>query len=721
MTAARSPRDAVSRPGMPPILLGILAALVLAVGLFPWFPFATRLTEGGHAPWTLIAPRVLSFDSVVRTEQVRTEAAQAVPDVLVLDPAVRDRELAELDRQVALIEQFRTAPSLVGSVRESSIRIASPALSPAAAQTWAVAPPEEFALMTAEARGALGRTLSGALRTTDLEAARGRATGFLSPQLAAPQAQAISALLAPLVAPTLVTDQQRTTALRAEARQGQPPVHVSHGRGDVLVTEGQPLTAADLELLQVAGLASGRMRLGEIVAALLMAALIGVGVAGYVTTVRPMALRTAARQLLYVALLGVTVLAIKLLLPLALPDLNRQFLAYAFPFAAAPLIAAVLLDAGPALMLALLLATASAFVSSYLPLTQGDAVGGLDAVRTGLVTAVSSCAALLLAARAERPQRYLLASAAAAAATATVLFVIWCIDADRSLRDLQWLATAAVANGVLTAGISMSAIALLSRPFGIVTRVQLMELTQLSQPLLRRLQDEAPGTFQHSVVVGNLAERAAERIGADPLLVRIGAYYHDVGKLTAPPFFIENSGETNPHDALDPLQSTRVILGHVTAGVQIAREAGLPEAVVAFIPQHHGTRLAVFFYRRAAESDPNVDPERFRYPGPRPQSRETALVMLADASEAVVRASADRSPDRIRELVETVIRERVEEGQFDDCELSLHDLRVVADSYASALNAVYHPRVEYPQPTARELAGRRGVQRIEAGDAPESR
>jgi membrane-associated HD superfamily phosphohydrolase len=150
-----------------------------------------------------------------------------------------------------------------------------------------------------------------------------------------------------------------------------------------------------------------------------------------------------------------------------------------------------------------------------------------------------------------------------------------------------------------------------------------------------------------------------------------------------------------------------VILSHVTSGVEIARREGMPDAVLAFIPQHHGTRLVTFFYRRAAEDDPSVDPELFRYPGPRPQTREAALVMLADASEASVRASDDHSPEHIRDIVEDVIRERVEEGQFDECDVSLRDLRVVADSYVNTLVAVYHPRVEYPAPTLRELAGRR--------------
>lgn len=163
----------------------------------------------------------------------------------------------------------------------------------------------------------------------------------------------------------------------------------------------------------------------------------------------------------------------------------------------------------------------------------------------------------------------------------------------------------------------------------------------------------------------------------------------------------------NPHATLDPLQSTRVILRHVTAGVEIARREGLPAQVVAFIPEHHGTRLVTAFYRQAAALDPDIDAELFRYPGPRPQSREAALVMLADSCEATVRASGDRSPDRIRAIVEGVVRERVEECQFDACDISLRDLRLVVDSYVRTLTAVYHPRVEYPEPTARELASRR--------------
>lgn len=689
------------------ITLGLVVAVLVAGVLFPWFPGTASLEEGARAPWTLTAPRAISYDSMARTNEVRNEAANAVPDVLVLDPSVRDREIAELDREMAALQQVRSDSSLSPSGRETSVRALPMKLTAPAASAIVNASDERWSLIASDARAALGRVMSGTLRDTDLAAARQRATGFLSPTLAVTEVGAINELLAPLVVPTLVVDAQRTSALRSEARKGQPPVHVSHARGEVLVTEGQQLSAADLELLEHSGLLAVGIRTTDVIAAGVLALLVAAAVGGYVFVAQPTSLQSGSRQLLFVALIVVPALVTKVAFAYALPDLDRRFLVYALPLAAAPMLAAILLDTGLALLIAVLLPVIAAFIAAYLPLTQGDTAGGLEIARVLLGFGAASYAGVLTSARASRLHHYVLASAVAAVVELVALGVVWLIDANRSNWDPAWMAGAGLVSGVLTTAIVLVLFMVLRRRFGVVTRVELMELTQLSQPLLRRLQDEAPGTFQHSIVVGNLAERAAERIGADPLLVRIGAYYHDAGKLVAPPFFVENSGESNPHDTLDPLQSTRVILRHVTAGVEIAREAGLPEAVVDFIPQHHGTRLAVFFYRRAAADDAAVDPELFRYPGPRPQSREAALVMLADATEAAARASLDHSPERVREIVEAVIRERVEEGQFDQCSISLRDLRVVADSFAGMLNAIYRPRIEYPEPTARELATRR--------------
>jgi putative nucleotidyltransferase with HDIG domain len=233
-----------------------------------------------------------------------------------------------------------------------------------------------------------------------------------------------------------------------------------------------------------------------------------------------------------------------------------------------------------------------------------------------------------------------------------------------------------------------------------------MELAQLDNKLLRKLQDEAPGTFQHSLLVGTLVERAADRIAADSLLARVGAYYHDIGKLVSPSFFAENLNKKSPHDSLDPLQSTRVIHQHVTAGIEMAKKEGLPDDIVQFVQQHHGTRLASFFYRIAAEKTPDIDTELFRYPGPKPQSKEVALVMLADSSEAAVRASSDHSSENITKIVDAVIKERFDEDQLDECDLSIKEIKIAADSISTALIAVFHPRVDYPKPSKQELIDR---------------
>ena len=440
-------------------------------------------------------------------------------------------------------------------------------------------------------------------------------------------------------------------------------------RGETVVADGQILNAADVERLEQLGLRSTGLQLSKLAATALFAAMVGAAFGGYLFVVQPRAIATLRRLVLFALLLLTPVLAAKFGFQPLLPDTDRHFLAYAVPLAAAPIAAAVLLDVTTALLLTLVLAAAAAFVTVYLPeIDRADVAAQLEAARMWLAVAGGSLAGVYFAANADRLQRYLAAGLASAAAVAAALLLFWLLDADRGAVDVLWIASSATAGGVLAALIAVGAFVLLSRPFGIITRVELMELAQLNHRLLRRLQDEAPGTFQHSILVGNLAERAADRIGANALLVRVGAYYHDVGKLASPEFFVENLGNgENPHDGLDPLQSTRVIHQHVSGGLEMARREGLPEAVVQFIPQHHGTRLMTFFYRRAAAVDAEVDPELFRYPGPKPRSRETALVMLADASEAAVRADDDRSAERIREIVEGIVSERIEEGEFDEC------------------------------------------------------
>lgn len=267
----------------------------------------------------------------------------------------------------------------------------------------------------------------------------------------------------------------------------------------------------------------------------------------------------------------------------------------------------------------------------------------------------------------------------------------------RLLSGALWYAVCVLLAGCLMTGL----LPYLERWLGIQTDLSLLDLGDPAHPLLQELAQRAPGTYNHSINVGSMAQSAADAIGANGLLTRVGAYFHDIGKMMKPEYFIENvSGSGNQHDSLVPTMSTLVIIAHVKDGADLARRYRLPTAIIDFVEQHHGTTLVEYFYRRAEQQqDPSegaIDESRFRYPGPKPKHRETAVLMLADAAESAARALVDPTPARLEGLVHELARKRLLDGQFDDCGLTLRDLRRVEDSLIKSLNAVYHGRVKYP-------------------------
>jgi hypothetical protein len=434
---------------------------------------------------------------------------------------------------------------------------------------------------------------------------------------------------------------------------------------------------------------------------------VAVAVAAGLNTFR---FQVTPRKLLVIGVaLVIPVFAMKTYLSLILPDEERHFLPYMMPVATASMVLAGFVGAELALLAASLVALLAAFAAVILlDVTVVNIADAMDIARIALVSGLAGAAGVFAVRNAERLVQFLLGGLLVGLSVFVVLAATWLIDPARELRDWPWLAAAAAANGALSAFLSAGIFVTLGSLFGVTTRLQLLEMSQLSQPLLLRLQDEAPSTFQHSVIVASLAEKGAHVIGADALLTRVGCYYHDIGKLARPGFFIENQlGGDNPHDALDPADSARVITDHVRDGLALARRYKLPPKVAAFIPQHHGRRLVTYFYRIAAEQDRTLDESDFRYPGPKPQSRETAIAMLADSSEAAVRANSDRSDTQIDATVDEVFSERLAEGELDECDLTLRDLRALAESFKGTLRAVYHPRVEYPAPAESELRLRR--------------
>jgi putative nucleotidyltransferase with HDIG domain len=253
-------------------------------------------------------------------------------------------------------------------------------------------------------------------------------------------------------------------------------------------------------------------------------------------------------------------------------------------------------------------------------------------------------------------------------------------------------------NSVVSVALALMLLPPLEEFTGIDTYLKLLEWSDLNRPLLRRLSVEAPGTFAHTMRIANLAEAACDAIGANGLLARVGAYYHDVGKIKKPEYFVENQPRgRNPHDKLKPATSAAIIRNHVREGVELADEHGLPIGLQAFILEHHGTGRITYFLQKARERDGNgVDPADFEYPGPVPQTAETAICMLADGVEASAHVLHDATPQKIREVIDHIVRQRIDQGQLREAPLTLKQLEVVKEQFARVLIGMYHHRIDYP-------------------------
>jgi putative nucleotidyltransferase with HDIG domain len=369
---------------------------------------------------------------------------------------------------------------------------------------------------------------------------------------------------------------------------------------------------------------------------------------------------------------------------------------FAIPFAAAALLVAMLVDTQLAFLTGIVTAL---FAGMLAP----------SGIQIAVYALISCSAAIYGIGRYRERQSVTLAGLFTAGANVVMaLALIAYAEHAFSLNTFLLAVGCGFAGGLLTAIFTAGGLPINESVFGILTDVKLLELSNADLPVLGQLALRAPGTNQHSHAVGQLAEDACRAVGANPLLARIGALYHDIGKLAAPEYFVENQQGDNPHDHLRPTQSAKIITSHVTYGSRLAKEISLPKQIADFIPQHHGTRTLHFFLRKAqAQAKPGetVDEKDFRYPGPRPEFKESAIMMLADSCEAAARSLARPDPENIRSIVVKIFDAIVSDGQLDDCDLTLRELTTIREAMISALTAIYHARIDYPGFNPPPIAG----------------
>ncbi len=501
--------------------------------------------------------------------------------------------------------------------------------------------------------------------------------------------EAFRELVVPFVAINAVLNQEETAKRAQEARDDVPEIVGMVHKGERIIDSHERITAEQVLKIQSLEAHRRELALGGGLGGGLLAGLGRFGLIMLLTATMLIYLgfqhpriNASPRSLALLA----TLVSLQLFAAWLLVDHFGQS-ELLVPVAMLPLLAAVLLNRGVALLLAFLGPILLVGLKNFSP----------EFLIAGCVAGVAVALAAQNVKRRHELFQPVLLVALANLITVTSLGL--------AAREPFSAVAAKMAAGVLNAGltgiVAIVLLPLLEKVFRITTNFTLIELLDRNHPLLKRMAMEAPGTFHHSMLVAELAREAAEVVGGNPLLAQVGAYYHDIGKMQMPEYFIENQTGKNRHDNLTPNMSCLILGAHVRDGIQMAREAGLPHDIIDFIPEHHGTNLMSFFYHKAQDRDPHVESSDFRYPGPRPHRKETAILMLADSVEATARSLEDPTPGRIRTVVKQIIDKRVEDGQLDGSSLTLSDLARVRDSFITVLDRFFHGRIQYPEAALR--------------------
>ncbi len=699
----------------------VLLLLVMAGSvsfMFPVSPLsdAPPVERGGVLEEDVVADVPFPvYKRPAELEREQQDAAASVNPIFVYDSTAIDSMLADVDRFFARVD---TAVSAAESERAAALRVrdllGAYALPSSTDEISIMLAPRSRAMLRGTVRdvvldelprgiarrGELEEAGQGRLRLVGMNGDRvvpadsvlqltnlyDRSRLHVPSNAPAGYEQLQRLILVRFNVPSIQPDRQTTEVARELARAAVDPVKARFMRGQRIVPAREPVTEQDLERFrayqqelerigQAGGGRSGSRAIGGLLFNIIIFSLLGVLLYFY----RP----NVYRNLRHITVLAVLVLALTGAAALiGNYDLPIALIPIAFP----ALVVAILWDGRLALNLSLIMAILLTGQTPFL---------GIAA----LLTLVTAGAVASLTVRVVRRRAQIWGFIGLITGAYVIVAIVLGLLRGWSPMEMAvasgWGGVAAVASAFAAMGF----LPLFEGFTKITTDQTLLELADVNRPLLRRLSMEAPGTYAHSISVANLAEAAAGAIDADALLTRVGVYYHDVGKMERPHYFIENqpSGR-NPHDKLKPATSAQVIRNHVIEGLRMADDAKLPDSVKAFVAEHHGTQSISFFYDRAREADPDaeLDPKDFCYPGPRPQSRETAILMLADSVESAARVLPDPTPESIRELVDRIVRGKMDAGQLDETPLTLGELTRIKEQFASVLTGMYHQRIDYP-------------------------
>lgn len=486
---------------------------------------------------------------------------------------------------------------------------------------------------------------------------------------------------------TEVIDEQLTAKNQADARASVEAIRILQGQ--VIVREGQLIDRDVYHQLELSGVLTNQSSFKPVFGIMLYVLFVsGLVAIHFGKSKHEESFKRKALAIFYIMLL-LSVVLMKLV-----GYIDNEFdvlIAFLFPTALVPMLIKLLINERSAV-----LATIITSATAGIMLQEG--LAAIMQMEVALYILFGGIVSIYLLR--EHGRRSTILQTSLGVAASNVMFIVFYLlmtQTSYTAPELIFYAVAAVSSGLLSGALTMGLLPFFESSFRLLSNMRLVELSNPNHPLLKKILVETPGTYHHSIMVANLADAACEAIGANGLLARVGSYYHDIGKTIHPGFFIENqhSGR-NLHDALTPGKSRDMIIAHAEDGARILEEHHMPKELVAIARQHHGTSSVRFFYMKAKEQDPDVDEDDFRYPGPKPQTKENAVIMIADSVEAAVRSMKEPTPEKIAALVNSIVRGKLEDDQFDECDLSLKEIKQVKIALNETLNGIFHNRIEYP-------------------------
>ena len=643
------------------------------------------LTVGEVSSQEILAPYSVTFESRVLTDAARESAAAEVQSIyLPPDPNIARAQLETLSNTLYFISTVRDDNYSSQNQKVQDLKsLVGLRLTDAEYIKLLEVTEQEWQAISDESTRVLEFILRESIRNNQLGTVKSNLPASIDFSFPSDQTKLIISIVSPFIVPTSLFSEEETQLARDQARSEVEPIVRQIMAGEVLVRRGEIVSPVDLEALTAFGLGQPT----DMTTLLLSSGAIMIVVAALVIIYYRRTRKETCAQLnsiLLIALFFLLFLGIAKFLVM-----DRTILPYLFPIAAFGLTLSIVFNLEFSIFYTLLLVALTVF-------------GHIRSTELALFYLLPTIAGMLVLRKGRRVSSFLFAGFVISFLSAAVIIAFRFGDGITDWVGITTLISAGLFNGVVSGTFALLLQNIFAFVLDVPTALQLMDISRPDHPLLQHILTNAPGTYQHSLQVSNLAEQAADAIGADRLLVRVGALYHDAGKAENPTFFIENQvrDQIDSHENVDPTATAATILRHVFDGVALAKKYRLPSRIIDFMWEHHGTNLTRYQYNQAiemAEDPEDVDINDFMYPGPSPSSRETALLMLADGTEARARANTPRSDEEILEVIDNVFEVVQSTGQLDNTDLTLRDLQTIKQSFFNTLKQSYHPRIKYPE------------------------